>query len=167
MPARKPRALKLLTGTFRKDREPRKPARPRRGRAQPPAFLSADQRRAFRQLAAETEAIGTPTRSFTHALTGGAVVWTTFAQCNRAIAEHGETYATTTTTGAPKLLPRPEVALRNTALRLLRLYLSELGLSPVAIGRVDRAALPATIERDADEWARFQRFFPAPKPRRA
>jgi hypothetical protein len=40
------------------------------------------------------------------------------------------------------------VQLRHAALRLLKGYLGELGLTPAAIGRVDRATLP--MEDDFD-----------------
>jgi hypothetical protein len=90
----------------------------------------------------ETRRTGTPTRSFLHALTCAAILWAQIQRSTTALAEKGDTYETITTPGALKVVVRPEVQLRNTALRLLRGYLAVLGLSPVDIGRVDRAALP-------------------------
>lgn len=142
MPARKPRGLKLMTGTLRKDREPSQPAIPRPGKARAPKWLPPAERAAFRQLVAETERTGTPTRSFPHVLTAAALAWAQLERCTTVLSEEGESYETTTTTGALKIVARPEVHLRNTAMRLLRAYLVELGLTPAAIGRVDRASLP-------------------------
>ena len=146
MTRRRPQHLKILTRTDRPDREPREPVRPRAGRAQPPAFLPDLERRAFEALAVEVEAIGLPSGSFAHALTGAAVAWATLERCTAFLAAGGESVETETITGALKLVARPEVSSRNTALRLLRSYLVELGLSPAAIGKVDRAALPQPVQ---------------------
>jgi P27 family predicted phage terminase small subunit len=166
MPARKPRAVKLLRGTLRKDREPATPATPRAGTARAPTWLPPMERAAFRQLAAETARTGTPTRSFRHVLTGASIACAQLERCTTALAEKGDTYETKTTTGALKILPRPEVQLRAGALRLLKTYLVELGLTPAAIGRVDRAALPTEEDGtnafaflSGDRLARRQRFF--------
>lgn len=142
MAARKPRAIKLLRGTLRKNREPASPATPRPGKARPPKWLPPAERSAFRQLAAETQRTGTPTRSFSHVLTGAALAWGQLERCTVVLATKGDTYETTTTTGALKISARPEVHVRHAALRLLKGYLGELGLTPAAIGRVDREALP-------------------------
>ena len=144
MPARLPRHLKILRGTHRPDREPREPVSPRRGRAQPPTWLPTAERAAFRQLTNEVERTGIPSKSFTHILAGAAVAWVQVERATAVLSEKGDNYETTSTTGALKIQPRPEVAQRNTGLRLLRSYLVELGLTPVGIGRVDRAALPKT-----------------------
>ena len=142
MPARLPRHQKELTGTLRRDREAAEPAVPQQGRARAPSWLSATERRAFQQLAVEVERTGVATRSFTHVLAAAAVAADQLIRCTKALSENGDTYETETTTGALKIVARPEVALRNTSLRLLKGYLSELGITPVAIGRVDRAVLP-------------------------
>src|SRR5512135_3713311 len=123
MPGRKPRGVKLLRGTLRQDREPADPATPRAGRARPPAWLPVAERAAFRALERETARTGTPTRSFPHVLTGAALAWVQLERCTTTLAEKGDSYETTTTTGALKILPRPEVQMRNGALRLLRGYL--------------------------------------------
>jgi phage terminase small subunit len=142
MPARKPRALKVMQGTLRKNREPAVPAAPRPGRARPPAWLPAVERAAFRALETETRRTGTPTRSFQHVLTGGAIAWAQLQRTTGVLGEQGDTYESETSNGARKIVVRPEVQMRAAALRLLKGFLSELGLGPVAIGRVDRAALP-------------------------
>lgn len=157
MPARKPRSVKVLRGTFRKDREPSDPPTPRPGRARPPKWLPPAERAAFRQLVTETERIGAPTRSFTHVLTAAAVAWTQVERCTKALASTTETYESKTTTGALKILLRPEVGLRTTALRLLKVYLVELGLTPASIGRIDLSAMPSP--RDAARDALYAKFF--------
>ena len=166
MPARLPRPVKVLRGTLRKDREPGEPARPRRGKAKPPDWLPPMERAAFQHLERETARTGTPTRSFGHVLAAAALAWASLERCTATLAARGETYETATTTGALKILPRPEVQLRNTVLRLLKGYLSELGLTPAAIGRVDRAALPKDEDTNAfaflfgaERQKRRRRFF--------
>jgi P27 family predicted phage terminase small subunit len=155
MPSREPRSLKLMRGTLRKDREPADPLTPRPGKARPPKWLPPAERTAFRQLVTETERTGTPTKSFTYVLTGAALAWTQLERCTAVLAEKGETYESTTTSGGLKIVARPEVQLRNTAMRLLKVYLVELGLTPAAIGRLDLSAMP---RRPADP-GRFKRFF--------
>ena len=149
-----------MRGTLRKSREPGEPAIPRPGKAQPPPWLPLAERAAFRQLEAETARTGTPTRSFAHILTGAAIAWAQLERCTKTLAEKGDVFETTTTTGALKLAMRPEVQIRDTSLRLLRGYLAVLGLSPVDIGRVDRAALPAEEADDFEKrFLRRERYF--------
>jgi P27 family predicted phage terminase small subunit len=165
MPARSPRSLKLLRGTLRKDREPALPATPLPGKARPPKWLPPAERAAFWQLVTETERTGTPTRSFPHVLTGATLAWVQLERCTKVLAENGESYETTTTTGALKIMARPEVQLRNTVLRVLKGYLAELGLTPAAIGRIDRTAFPQEEDDDNAEFfgskraTRRRRFF--------
>ncbi len=148
MPARLAHHLKVLRGTDRPDREPREPVLPRKGHAKPPTWLPVAERAAFRQLAGEVEETGIPSASFTHVLAGAAVAWIQVRRATKVLTEKGDAYESTTTTGALKILPRPEVGQRNAALRLLKMYLVELGLTPVGIGRVDRAALPKPAPKD-------------------
>jgi hypothetical protein len=96
----------------------------------------------FRQLTTEVERTGLPSRSFGHILTAAAVALAQLMSCNQVLAEKGTSYETTTTTGALKIVARPELATRNTSLRILKGLLAELGLTPLAIGRVDRTAIP-------------------------
>jgi len=93
-------------------------------------------------LTTEVERTGIPSASFGAVLVGAALAWATLERTTAVLGAAGDTYETSTTNGALKIVPRPEVAQRNTALRLLRAYLAELGLTPAALGRVDRAALP-------------------------
>jgi P27 family predicted phage terminase small subunit len=151
VPSRKPRSIKLMRGTLRKDREPADPPTPRPGKARAPKWLPPAERAAFRQLVAETERTGTPTRSFPHVLAAAALAWAELERCTAILSDKGESYETTTTTGALKIVLRPEVHLRNTALRLLKAYLGELGLTPAAIGRVDRGAMPKRPDGDLED----------------
>lgn len=150
MPSRKTRAQKELTGTLRKDREPDKPAHPRKGEASPPAWLSAAAQTAFLAIAREVQRCGIATGSFGHALTGAALAWVQLESDTAALA-NGSTYESETTNGARKILLRPEVHSRTASLRLLKAYLVELGLTPVSIGRVDLTAVPKPRSRDPGE----------------
>ena len=143
MPARTGTLLKVLNNTRRQDREPKRPTRPQPGRARCPKWLPSAERSAFRALATTAEATGLATGSFPHVLAGAAVAWVSLQRSTETLARVGETYETTSTNGALKVVERPEVESRNKALRLLRAYLSELGLTPAALGRVDLAKLPA------------------------
>lgn len=161
MPARKPRQLKVMRGTLRKDREPREPVEPRKGRAEAEAWLSPGERAAFDELAEQAERCGTPTASFPHVLTAAAIVWDQLRRDCETIGTEGMTYESKTTSGARKLVLRPEVYNRASTLKLLRGYLTELGLTPASIGRLDLAAMPAD-ESDEDRVAKYmksQRFF--------
>lgn len=153
-----------MRGTLRKSREPAEPATPQAGKARLPKWLPPAERAAFRQLAAEIERTGIPSRSFVHVLAAAASAWVQLERYSAILSEKGDTYETATTTGALKIMPRPEVHLRNTALRLLRGSLGDLGLTPTAIGRVDRKAIPE-IEDETEAWLfgdrkkRHQRYF--------
>jgi phage terminase small subunit len=157
MSARRPRQSKILAGTFRRDREPEVPAAPEEGAAQPPSWLPAIECAAFRRLERETAATGTPTRSFGAVLEGAALVLASLQRYTATLTEAGETYESATTSGALKICTRPEVHLRDTALRLLKGYLAELGLTPGSVGRIDLSGMPRP--RDAAHDAYFERFF--------
>jgi phage terminase small subunit len=164
MPKRTPRHVKIMRGTLRPGREPAEPATPQAGKARPPKWLPPAERAAFRQLAVEIERTGVPSRSFAHVLATAACAWVQLERYSAVLSEKGDVYETSTTTGALKIMPRPEVHLRNAALRLLRGYLGDLGLTPLSIGRVDRKAVPPA-ESPLEEQlfgarqARVERFF--------
>jgi hypothetical protein len=106
---------------------------------------------AFRELEADVRATGTATKSFGVALEGAAVVLAAVRRHAATVTAEGDTYTTTNTNGDPNVLPHPAAAQLNTSLRLLRAYLSVLGLTPMDCGRVDRVVLPM----EEDENARF------------
>lgn len=51
------------------------------------------------------------------------------------INENGRTFETKTTNGDPTYKTRPEVSLKNDAMKHLQSLLSEFGLSPAAVGK--------------------------------
>ena len=85
-------------------------------------------------------------------LAGAAIAWVQLQECTKVLGEKGRTFETSSTTGALKILPRPEVEMRNVSLRLLRAYLIELGLTPCSVGRVDRAVMPRVLRDPTEEF---------------
>jgi hypothetical protein len=150
VPARISAKVKDIRGTRRRDREPKQPARPGRGRARVPASLSLAEMAAFRELEAGVRATGMATKSFGLVLEGAAVVLAAVRRHATTVTTEGGFYTTTNTNGGPKVLPHPAAAQLNTSLRLLRTYLSVLGLTPMDVGRVDRSVAPQEEDTDGE-----------------
>lgn len=142
MPGRKrtPDHLKVVTGTFRPDRKPQAPHMPlQHGLPDAPAWLSARASQIF-------EEVGAIILDMNLMTIGDGVMLAMLASrieeveaCTAVIEDLGRSYAVKMKSGDTMFRARPEVAMRNDALRHAQSLLVEFGLSPAARAKVTPA----------------------------
>ena len=127
---------KVLKGTFRSDRA--NPDQPEASaeRPTPPDWITAAAAAIFETLVDRLEEVGVPSATHTEMLALAAVRLAEVQTHSRVIARKGSTYKTTNTRGDVAYKTRPEVALRNEAMRHAHALLAEFGLSPASAGKV-------------------------------
>jgi P27 family predicted phage terminase small subunit len=137
MPPRKPTALKVLAGTWRRDRaNPREPKAPVAA-PRPSRRLAAAERREYGKLVRRVSALRVATGVDDLALELAAAAAAEFWRLHAVIAEKGAVYTTTTPTGSEMVRQRPEVALMQDAWRRFASMLRQFGLDPVSRTRVE------------------------------
>lgn len=131
-PPKKPTALKVLEGTYRKDRAPKNEVMPDVAVPDCPDWLPAEAKREWGRIVPHLERHGLISHMDRAALAAYCEAYATWRAASEALQEHGMTQ--TTETGY--IAPRPEVGIRNNAWRTMKQYLALFGLSPA-----DRASL--------------------------
>lgn len=133
---RTPDHLKVVRGTARPDRmNPDAPAA-NLGTAEPPEWLSERATEIFAQLSATLHSMGIASPDDQAALAMLASRLEEIEICTAVIEDSGRTYSTTATSGDKLLRARPEVAMRNEAMRHAQSLLAEFGLSPASRSKV-------------------------------
>lgn len=131
-----PDALKLVKGTARVDRiNPAAPAPAKEG-ILAPAMLPEAALPHFETITARLTAIGLNSASFTETVTMAALRMHQIDKFTSFISAEGESYETHTVQGGRMVRAYPEVAMLSEAMRHLHSLLTEMGLTPAAIGKV-------------------------------
>ena len=130
---RKPSALKLLQGTYRADRAAPNEPTPDVQVPTCPTWLHAEAKREWRRVVPELEALGLVSLIDRAALAAYCQSYATWWTTERDIAENG---ATQRSDRSGLESARPQVAIRDQALRQMRAFLVEFGLTPSARSRV-------------------------------
>lgn len=131
-----PDRLKVVAGTARPDRmNPDAPAS-RVGVASAPDWLSARAAELFAQLSATLLGMGIASPDDQAALAMLASRLEEVELMTAAIEDGGRVYATENATGGKMVRARPEVAMRNEAMRHAQSLLAEFGLTPAARSKV-------------------------------
>ena len=147
----KPVELKVIDGTYRKDREnPDAPVLPP-GMPEAPAYLTGRAleiwvdygRRLLDDLRVLSEAHWA-------ALAMLSMELASYEQASAVIAEKGQTYTTKMRGGQTSIRPRPEVAIAAKAFEHARRMLLEFGLTPASTGKVS-ARKKADTKKGEDE----------------
>jgi P27 family predicted phage terminase small subunit len=139
-PAPLPTAIKILRGTYRRDREPRNPARPPLAAPRPPEWLGPVALEVWRELARVLARMRLLTQADRLALALLCDVIAEYRAARAVVEATGATFTVTTDSGKV-VRPRPEVAIAADAHRRARLMLAEFGLTPAGRRRVE--ALPS------------------------
>ncbi len=147
-----PDGLKIVKGTARVDRiNPAAPAPSKDGLCAPETLPKAALPH-FEVLTARLKAIGLDSASYTQIVDTAAQQMAVIQYCNDRLNEYGElSYETHTIQGGRMVRAYPEVAMRSDAMRHLHSLLSEMGLTPAAIGKVG-AKEP---EKEKSKFGRF------------
>lgn len=140
---RTPDHLKVVAGTARPDRmNPDAPAG-NPGLSEPPAWLSEAAAAHFRRVDAILQGMGIASPDNADALALLASRLEEIEVCTAVIEDGGRVYEQTDEDGNVKMVrARPEVAMRNEAMRHAQSLLAEFGLSPAARAKVS-AGKPA------------------------
>ena len=147
MPGRKPKPtqLKVVQGTFRKDRKRGAEPQPKRGLPPCPDFLKDAARREYFRIGRKLERIGVLTEVDDLALIGLVQSWMEYLECIEKIRETGMLLK------SPGGFPvfNPYTTLANQALKRVKAFLTEFGMTPSSRTRV----MAGTTPDDAgDEW---------------
>lgn len=132
----KPPHLHVIDGTFRKDRHGEKPIVHSAAQPVAPAWMNERQRDHFARIVAMLHEIGCASASYTDAIKLLAIRFDEI-ESHQAVLALGRTYATTTAAGATTYRVRPEVAMLADAMKHSQSLLSELGLTPTTIGKIN------------------------------
>jgi P27 family predicted phage terminase small subunit len=142
----KPTATKILTGTFRKDRAPKREYQPRKTKKlpSPPSFLGKVAREEWRRVIPDLHAKGLLTVVDRGAITMYCQDWARWVQYEKFIDEMGATYVTEN--GYP--VQRPEVALAQKYQAAAAARANSFGFNPAARTRIE---VPEPKTEDPDD----------------
>lgn len=135
---RKPTYLKVLHGTYRPDRAPKNEPQPDPSTPSCPKWLHPEAKREWRRIVPHLERLGLLTQVDRAALAAYCQLYARWWEAERAIKAHGLTQVTE----SGYVAQRPEVGIANSAIKQMRAYLSEFGLSPASRSRIDAPTAP-------------------------
>lgn len=144
-PPPKPAELKVIEGTFRPDRVAPYRPRPKVEIPSCPSWLGREAKREWRRITPHLEKLGLITQVDRSALAAYCQAYHRWWEAEKLIAEHGLTFTT------PKgyVQQRPEVGIANTALKQMRMFLTEFGLTPASRTKVSAAPeVPTDTDRE-------------------
>ena len=151
MTARKPTAMKVVAGTFRKDRARNEPQYTA-GHIAMPATLSAGARTYWRELSDLLLGSRVLTAGDRRSLELTCEALELHRAATKVLVEQGATYETTNAAGGVMLRLRPEATLAADAWRRAMKGLTEFGLTP--------ASRPKAFAAPSAEPNPFSEFFP-------
>ena len=138
MPAgrpRKPAAIHLVQGTRDRTAKGDEPKFASEYPARPP-HLRGFAKLEWERLSHQLKPLGMVTKADRAMLVALVEAWAIYREMDKLIKKHGVTYTTTTLAGDEMVRPRPEVAMRDQALKNIKSFSSEFGLTPSARTRV-------------------------------
>lgn len=133
---RKPNHLKIVAGTAQPCRMNPNAPEPSKALPVPPEWLSARAAEWFTSTLAILSGMGIASADHVDMLSLAATRYDEILDCTAVIEDMGRTYIVTATSGSRMFKPRPEVAMRNDAMRHLQSLLAEFGLSPASVSKV-------------------------------
>ncbi|QGP57438.1 putative phage terminase, small subunit, P27 family (plasmid) [Piscirickettsia salmonis] len=146
----KPTRLKKITGNAGKRKLNEHEPELMEGRAICPSYLKAEKAKAFRFVVDCLENMQIKTAAFQFILESFAFSYGEWRTMSDIVDQQGATFETTTQAGETMYRSRPEVAQRNEAWKQVKASLSELGLTPTAISRLN-AQVSNAIESEIDQ----------------
>jgi len=155
-----PTSVKLLKGSYRKDRENAREPKPAVGAPPARRGMAADVRTWYRRLVTVLDPLRVATAADGIALELCASALVEHFAARAVITRDGATYTTVTPAGSTMTRARPEVAIAAEAWRRGAAMLRDFGLSPASRPRVN-AAPPDRGENPFERLERTQRFFGA------
>jgi P27 family predicted phage terminase small subunit len=145
--------LKVLSGTFRKDRATANEPKPKAGAPSRPPFLAGAAAEAWDRTETVLSSMRVLTTADGDALTVYAEAFKRWRECEDWIALHGLVYPIHDEKGRVKCMVQwPQVSIARQMMLVLRAYQQEFGLTPAARSRVNAAEAPGigALNSDAD-----------------
>lgn len=139
---RKPTHLKLLEGTFRKDRANSREPKPARGTPTCPEWLGTAAKAEWRRIIPELRAMGILNRADRATIAAYCQAWSRWQECEAVIDAQGMTFMTE----KGYVCQRPEVTLAAKFSKLCKEYGAALGLNPQA-----RSTVKVPEQKPADD----------------
>jgi P27 family predicted phage terminase small subunit len=140
----KPTQMKVVQGTFRKDRANPSEPKPKRQLPPCPDFLEGRTRKEYYRIGRKLERIGVLTEVDDLALIGLCQSWAEYLETTEQARKTG--MLVKSPSGYP--IVNPYVVLANQALKRVKSFLTEFGMTPSSRSRV----MAAPREDEDDEW---------------
>lgn len=131
-----PDHLKLVKGTAQPSRLNPNPPKQSASMPEPPDWLSDRAAEWFRRTTAILDGMGIASADHVDMLSLAATRYDEVLDCTAVIEDMGRTMFVVTISGSKIPKARPEVAMRNEAMRHLQSLLAEFGLSPSSVSKV-------------------------------
>lgn len=131
-----PDHLKLVKGTAQPSRMNPDAPTPSPDLPEPPEWLSVRAAEWFQRTLAILEGMGIASADHVDMLSLAASRYDEILDCQAVIEDLGRVYKVVTISGSIGFKARPEVAMKNDAMRHLQSLLAEFGLSPSSVGKV-------------------------------
>ncbi len=131
-PTPKPTKLKVIQGTYRKDRASTNEPKPEQTVPKCPTFLKGEARREWRRITAELIKLKLLSEIDRAALAAYCTNWEMYVEADKIIRKEGMTCIT------PKghVQQRAEIGIRNRAMLQMKAFLSEFGMTPASRTRI-------------------------------
>lgn len=134
-PAPLPTNIKIMRGNPGHQKLNRNEPKPRPVAPSCPAWLGIEAKREWRRISKELDALGLLTIVDRVAMAGYCQAYSRWRQAEEAISEHGLTMTVITESGSVER-PRPEVAIAQKYLGIVKVFCAEFGLTPSSRGRM-------------------------------
>ncbi len=145
-PAPKPTRLKVLQGNPGKRPLPKGEPQPRVVAMPCPRWLLPEAKREWRRVAPELKRLGLATVVDRTALSAYCQAYARWRQAEEVLTREGLVFET----GSGYLMPRPEVAIAQKSMQIMKGFASEFGFTPAS-----RTRLSVPEQKPADPFAEF------------
>ena len=156
---RTPTAMKIIRGTFRKDRGNAAEPQPEASIPACPSHLNKEAKKEWRRLAGELYVLGLLSRIDRAALAGYCQAYGRWVMAEEHLTQEGLT--TKAQSGYEQ--PSPWLSIANKSLEQVRVLGAEFGLTPVSRSKVSATAAiptgPNKLARYLEESSKEERFF--------
>ena len=146
--------MKVIQGTFRKDRDHSGSPIPSEKPATCPDWLTDSQKKFFWLLCARLNDVGLNSETYDLLMALTAIQTSEVADSCRAIKENGRTFQVKNTVGDVIRKPSPEVSMLNTAVKHLQSLLREFGLSPASRSSI-KIAFEGATDKEPNPYENF------------
>lgn len=143
MNPRKPTNIKLVQGTFRKDRVARNEAKPTIEIPPVPEHLSDIAKVEWGRISQDLAQLGLLSRIDRSALCAYCDCWGDYIESSKLCATTEGKDRKVIKTAAGNLIENPYYSIKKRSLELMHKYLTEFGMSPASRTKIDASPLPA------------------------